>query len=576
MEPWKNTSWANRMQRIMFVYDSFPIPSDEAMKRHSCIFIVDEEIGPDLKRTRYANTWDHWHLTPTSAPSIAMPEPRYNFIDAPGSNNKLDVTEVLSGYVPFEQRTGSIEFAVENSYAPRNILKSEIANFFGGRKTKMVLCDDPAYYYEGRVTLESFNIPSDGTWSNIVLNYVFEPYKRWRCSLTEPWVWDPVNFYLDSVPDPSVFKDIRLTSFTSVLNGEKLYQSRTVSFHSDFMPTTVTFTAEPDDPDHMYFDVSYTYEGMGTNTKKEYSEGVRYSHRLTNILSTASNEYCLSTDNTYGTAPMFSSTDTAEFLLRNWLCVAKAYSDRECTNLICDYGVTEGYLPFNVMTNAGKQKLDAVGDAYYRFEFWRADGTYGNFNEWEYGEIVSNFRIAREDGSDYRLTATVIPQNNAGNNEPYLVTSIEHSVPFYLTHFDVAEFTLTDWWCVAKAYLDKECTRLFIDYGTREGYYPFNGTINDGKQQLSATDKAYYRFEFWRDSHTMDPITADDVRNVLTHFKINVNDAPIDKFVPKTEDFILYPGQTVIPDLVIRPDADIRIDVKGSGKITIDYRGGRL
>lgn len=574
MEPWKNILWKTAR---MFAYDHFPIPSDEALKRHSCIFIVEEDIGSDMKRARYANTWDHWHLTPTSAPSIAMPEPRYNFIDAPGSNNKLDVTEVLSGYVPFEQRTGSIEFAVENAYAPRDILKSEIANFFGGRKTKMVLCDDPAYYYEGRVALESFNIPSDGTWSNIVLNYVFEPYKRWRCSTTEPWIWDPFNFYRDNVPKPEKFKDIELESSINSQTGETKYESQTVMFNSDYMPTTITFTAEASNPqERSFFDVYYTYEGMGTTTKKEYSNGVQYSHRLTTILTTDPNDIYLVTDNTYGTAPMFTGTDTAEFTLENWYCVAKAYSDRECTNLICDYGVTEGYLPFNGMANEGKQKLDAVGDAYYRFEFWRANSVYGQFTEWDYGEIVSNFRVAREDGSDWRLTATVVPQSNAGNNEPYLATSIVHSVPFYLTQFDVAEFTLTDWWCVAKAYVEKECQHLLVDYGTKPGYYPFNGTTNEGKQQLSATQNAYYRFEFWRDSHSMDPITADDVRNVLAHFKINVNAAPIDTIVQKREHYILYSGQTVIPDLVIRPNSTIILTVSGLGKVTIDYRGGRL
>ena len=41
------------------------------------------------------NTWDDWHILAESRPVFAPPEPKTNYIDVPGGNGSLDLSELL-------------------------------------------------------------------------------------------------------------------------------------------------------------------------------------------------------------------------------------------------------------------------------------------------------------------------------------------------------------------------------------------------------------------------------------------------------------------------------------------------
>lgn len=123
------------------------------------------------------NTWDDWHLVPKSRPVVNPPKVKTNYVDIPGSNGSLDLTEAITSEPVYEDRTGNWTFIVVNGYGDWVTRQSDIINFLHGKRMKVVLEDDPDYYYEGRLTLETWTSNNDGTWSDVTIGYVLDPYK---------------------------------------------------------------------------------------------------------------------------------------------------------------------------------------------------------------------------------------------------------------------------------------------------------------------------------------------------------------------------------------------------------------
>lgn len=138
------------------------------------------------------NTWDDWHLIPSSRPVIAPPEVKSRKLDIPGADGELNLTELLTGYPTFKNRTGSIEFIVANGYWSWDVAYSTIMGYLQGQPMKFILEDDPAYFYEGRCWVSEWK--SDSYYSLITIDYDVYPYKQELVSSTEEWLWDPFNF----------------------------------------------------------------------------------------------------------------------------------------------------------------------------------------------------------------------------------------------------------------------------------------------------------------------------------------------------------------------------------------------
>ena len=138
------------------------------------------------------NTWDDWHLVPSSRPVIAPPDVKSKTVDIPGADGELNLTELLNGRPTYQNRTGSIEFIVVNDYWDWDVAYSTIMNYLQGKSMKMVLEDDPAYYYEGRFAVSEWR--SDKSWSLITIDYNVYPYKKDLSSTDEDWLWDSFDF----------------------------------------------------------------------------------------------------------------------------------------------------------------------------------------------------------------------------------------------------------------------------------------------------------------------------------------------------------------------------------------------
>ena len=141
------------------------------------------------------NTWKDWHLIPSTRPTVAEAGPVTNFVDIPGRRlGPIDTTEYLTGGVVYGARSGSFEFQIANDYEYWESIRRHVVNYLHGKRMKMVLEDDPGWYFEGRFSVGG--IKPGAVSSSITINYVLGPYKYY-INAGGDWLWDPFNFETD-------------------------------------------------------------------------------------------------------------------------------------------------------------------------------------------------------------------------------------------------------------------------------------------------------------------------------------------------------------------------------------------
>lgn len=151
------------------------------------------------------NTWDDWHLVPTSRPLFKPPPPKVKTLDIPGGDSLVDLSTSLTGYPVYSNREGSVEFMAENGFRPWSDLYSDIMDYLHGRTMRAILEDDPEYFYEGRFAVNEWKSEKD--CSKIVIDYSVRPYKRFIRSSLYDWKWDPFNFTKD-IAFTKCFKEV--------------------------------------------------------------------------------------------------------------------------------------------------------------------------------------------------------------------------------------------------------------------------------------------------------------------------------------------------------------------------------
>lgn len=98
------------------------------------------------------HSWNDWRLVPASRPIIPLPSMHTKDVEIPGRSGKIDLSTFQAGHPTYKNRTATISFYVENGVRSWNETYSMIANHLLGQKIKVVLSDDPKYYYYGYCT----------------------------------------------------------------------------------------------------------------------------------------------------------------------------------------------------------------------------------------------------------------------------------------------------------------------------------------------------------------------------------------------------------------------------------------
>lgn len=217
------------------------------------------------------NTWDDWGLVSEERPFIAPPTPKTNYVEIPGASSELDFSEELTGYPTFNNRTGSLDFIITDQYISEQTQRwrhkySEIMSYISGRRLKMILEDDPDYFYEGRFYVENYTPGSSvsESFSKITINYNLGPY-RWtlKDSLDTNWLWDPFSF-VDGVILSKAVKDIPMN-----LSEQTLELPKELIGLAPFCPEFIITTSQPGN----YTMLTIINEELNINVSKNFPAG---------------------------------------------------------------------------------------------------------------------------------------------------------------------------------------------------------------------------------------------------------------------------------------------------------------
>lgn len=112
-----------------------------------------------------------------------QPALKENLISVPGMIGKLDITD-LPQETPFEDRTLTLEFMTAKKVVKtdwENLL-SNISNYLHGRRMKIILDQDPEWYYYGRCYIDD---GTDREKYKVVIRCECDPYKYSRNSVIQ-------------------------------------------------------------------------------------------------------------------------------------------------------------------------------------------------------------------------------------------------------------------------------------------------------------------------------------------------------------------------------------------------------
>ena len=126
---------------------------------------------------------------------IGTPEVKSNIIDIPGTSTTIDLTESLTGYIPYNNRMIEMNCVYISDYGTDyHKVQSKVMNFCHGKNVKLIFDNDPTYYFEGRVNVESTKLRG---YQSLRITADVKPYKYSIYSSAEKWVWDTFNFLTD-------------------------------------------------------------------------------------------------------------------------------------------------------------------------------------------------------------------------------------------------------------------------------------------------------------------------------------------------------------------------------------------
>lgn len=210
------------------------------------------------------HTYRDWGLIPKSRPVISPPTPKTLYVDIPGADGLLDLTQALTQDVKYENRKITFEFNVLDARRRWSNIYSDILGYLHGQSMKIILDEDSEYYYIGRVQVNEWK--SDKRTSVITIEANVEPYKYNLTSSSEDWLWDPFNF------ETGVIKSYSNMEFDRINNSSQRFDC-VVQGRKWIIPT-ITVTSEDGSDIQLGFSTSSGWKNITYQSgvpKKDYS-----------------------------------------------------------------------------------------------------------------------------------------------------------------------------------------------------------------------------------------------------------------------------------------------------------------
>lgn len=155
--------------------------------------------------------------------SIPPATAKTNFVDIPGGDGSVDLTEAL-GEVKYKDRTCKFTFTVfpTDNFEDK---KREVANLLNGRRCKIVVDKDPDYYWTGRCSINEY--ASDRNVHKIVVGAVVAPYKLKH---------DQTNVVVNSGENVTVTlqnrRKLAIPTITCTTESTVIFNGNTITFNA--------------------------------------------------------------------------------------------------------------------------------------------------------------------------------------------------------------------------------------------------------------------------------------------------------------------------------------------------------
>lgn len=192
-------------------------------KEHGTTFI-------NVRTGESRHTYRDFGLFPSE---VNMPDPpgvQTNFIEVPGMDGTLDATESLDGTVHYDDRDYAQKYLDIIGRSKMHTRYSALQNFLHGKQMRMILDDDPEWYYIGRFEMGD---PAPKDFLNTVnIKATLRPFKYAINSTLDDWLWDPFNFEDGVIRE---YKDINVDG------------SKTMTIIGSEMPVVPTIIVQSED-----------------------------------------------------------------------------------------------------------------------------------------------------------------------------------------------------------------------------------------------------------------------------------------------------------------------------------------
>lgn len=138
------------------------------------------------------NSYDDFGLILTDK-DIGFPEPKLEEVDVIGADGVIDLSEVLNDDIKYKTRKLQFTFTVLKGSKYWASTVADVANYLHGKKLRIQMDFDPAYYYTGRCKINSFK--TSKRLCTITIDAECEPYRLDINGNGEKWLWDTFSFH---------------------------------------------------------------------------------------------------------------------------------------------------------------------------------------------------------------------------------------------------------------------------------------------------------------------------------------------------------------------------------------------
>lgn len=160
-----------------------------------------------------------------SAKEIGIPAVQKKEVKIPIRDGTIDLSTAITDEEKFDDRILHFEFSVIKRKWKTTI--STILEYVHGKRMKIVLDEDPAFYYVGRVEVNKWQ--SDAGTGSIVVDVIAEPFKYDILSSAVDWEWDIFDFEEGIINETGGLIVNGTTTITLICRRKRMFPTFTVS-----------------------------------------------------------------------------------------------------------------------------------------------------------------------------------------------------------------------------------------------------------------------------------------------------------------------------------------------------------